>query len=43
MTPSPADLSGLLVAGSFLAKEGRVEGTWPLDRRFVDGLLSGGE
>lgn len=43
MTPSPADLSGLLVAGSFLAKEGRVEGSWPLDRRFVDGLLSGGE
>jgi hypothetical protein len=43
MTPSPADLSGLLVAGSFLAKEGRVEGSWPLDRRFVDGLLAGGE
>jgi hypothetical protein len=41
MTPSPADLSGLLVAGTFQAKDGRVAGTWPLDRRFVDGLLSG--
>jgi hypothetical protein len=42
MTPSPADLSGLLVAGSFAAKDAHVEGSWPLDRRFVDGLLSGG-
>jgi hypothetical protein len=41
MTPSPADLSGLLVAGSFVAKDERVAGSWPLDRGFVDGLLSG--
>lgn len=41
MKPSPSDLSGLLVAGTFAAKDGRVAGTWPLDRRFVEGLLSG--
>ncbi len=43
MTPGPADLAGLLVAGTFEAKDGRVAGNWPLDRRFVEGLLSGGE
>jgi hypothetical protein len=43
MTPSPADLSGLLVAGTFEAKDVRVAGNWPLDRRFVEGLLSGGQ
>jgi hypothetical protein len=39
MTPSPADLSGVLVAGTFEAKEKRALGTWPLDRRFVEGLF----
>jgi hypothetical protein len=40
MKPSPADLSGLLVAGTFQVKDARVAGNWPLDRRFVEGLLS---
>jgi hypothetical protein len=41
MIPSPGDLSGLLVAGTFEARDVRVAGNWPLDRRFVEGLLSG--
>ena len=41
MTPSPADLSGLLVSGAFVATDVHVAGSWPLDRRFVEGLLSG--
>jgi len=39
MTPSPEDLAHVLVAGTFEAKDARVSGHWPLDRRFVEGLL----
>jgi hypothetical protein len=41
MKPSPEDLSGLLVSGAFVATDVHVAGSWPLERKFVDGLLSG--
>jgi hypothetical protein len=40
MTPTPEDLSGVLVAGAFVANDSRVVGSWPLDHRFVEGLFS---
>lgn len=41
LTPSPADLSGVLVAGRFETHESRMTGTWPIDRRFFETLVSG--
>jgi len=41
-TPNPADLSGVLTAGSFRAEGTRVSGYWPIERSFLDNLLSGG-
>jgi hypothetical protein len=41
MTARPDDLSGLLVAGSFTAQNGRVAGRWPLSRTFVESLVGG--
>ena len=41
MTSNPDDLSGVLVAGSFEQHDQRVIGKWPLERGFVDALLSG--
>jgi hypothetical protein len=41
LTPSPGDLSGLLVAGRFESHESRMTGTWPIDRRFFETLVSG--
>jgi hypothetical protein len=40
-TPNPRDLSGVLTAGSFAHNGTRVAGSWPLDRRFLEGLLGG--
>jgi hypothetical protein len=40
MTPNPADLSGVLVAGKFQANESKVTGTWPIDRSFVEALAA---
>lgn len=37
----PADLSGVLAAGKFEAKEATVTGTWPISRAFVKSLASG--
>jgi len=39
--PDPADLTGLLVAGSFHRDDRSVYGQWPLDRAFVDALANG--
>jgi hypothetical protein len=42
MTPREDDLSGLLVSGIFTAQNARVSGKWPLNRRFVESLVAGG-
>ena len=39
--PNPADLSGVLVAGSFRRDDRRVYGQWPISRAFVDALAGG--
>jgi hypothetical protein len=41
MAANPSDLSGVLVAGRFSAHDSEVTGVWPIDRRFVERLLSG--
>ncbi len=41
LQPSAADLSGVLVAGRFEAKDVEVTGTWPIERKFIEGLVSG--
>ena len=41
ITPNPADLSGVLVAGRFESKQSHMTGTWPIDRRFFQALVSG--
>ena len=41
LRPSSGDLSGVLVAGRFEAKELQVTGTWPIERKFIDSLASG--
>jgi hypothetical protein len=38
--PNPADLSGLLVAGTFHRDDRRVFGQWPVSRAFVDSLAA---
>ena len=40
MTPSAGDLTGVLVAGQFQAKEAYVLGTWPISKAFVESLAS---
>jgi hypothetical protein len=41
LTPNPADLSGVLVAGRFESHESQMRGAWPIDRRFFESLVSG--
>jgi hypothetical protein len=41
MTPNPRDLSGVLVAGIFEQRQSTVIGTWPMERGFVEALVSG--
>jgi hypothetical protein len=41
MTPNPADLSGVLVAGRFESQQSVVTGLWTIDRSFVDSLMGG--
>jgi hypothetical protein len=40
-SPNPADLSGVLTAGSFHHEDTRVVGYWPIERSFVENLLGG--
>lgn len=40
--PNPADLSGVLVAGTFQSQANRVTGVWPLPRPFVEMLTVNG-
>jgi hypothetical protein len=42
-TPNPADLSGVLTSGTFRTEGRRVIGHWPIDRRFVETILTGAE
>jgi hypothetical protein len=42
VTPNPADLSGVLVAGKFEAQASHAIGTWPIQKQFVEALVSGG-
>ena len=39
--PNPADLSGVLTAGTFRPEGRRVYGYWPIERVFVENVLSG--
>ena len=39
--PDPADLTGVLAAGSFRSEGTRVAGYWPIERVFVETLLGG--
>jgi hypothetical protein len=38
--PNPADLSGVLTAGSFHGEGRRVVGYWPIDQAFVESVLA---
>ena len=40
-TPNPADLSGLLTAGTFHNEGRKVLGAWPISQALVDNLLGG--
>jgi hypothetical protein len=40
--PGPADLAGVLASGTFKSEGRRVLGYWPIDRAFVESILSGG-
>ena len=41
LKPAPGDLSGVLVAGHFEAQKDQVTGTWPIERKFIESLVSG--
>jgi hypothetical protein len=40
--PGPADLAGVLASGSFRSEGQNVFGYWPMERAFVESILSGG-
>jgi hypothetical protein len=41
LKPAPTDLSSVLLAGRFEAQKDQVIGTWPIDRKFIESLVSG--
>ena len=41
LKPTSADLSGVLIAGHFEAQKDQVTGTWPIERKFIEALVSG--
>jgi hypothetical protein len=41
LKPAAGDLSGVLVAGRFEAQKEQVTGTWPIERKFIESLVSG--
>ena len=41
ITANPGDLSGVLVAGKFEAQQTHAVGSWPVDRKFFESLVSG--
>ena len=41
MTPNPTDLSGVLTAGTFSQQNQQVNGSWPIERGFLESLAGG--
>jgi hypothetical protein len=41
LKPAAGDLTGVLVAGHFEAQKDQVTGTWPIQRKFIESLVSG--
>jgi len=41
LKPASSDLSGVLVAGRFEVQKDQVTGTWPIERKFIESLVSG--
>jgi hypothetical protein len=41
LSPSPADLAGVLIAGRFETHASHAIGTWPLQKEFIESLLGG--
>ncbi len=41
LKPTAGDLSGVLIAGRFEAQKDQVTGTWPIERKFIESLVSG--
>ena len=41
LKPAAGDLSGVLIAGRFEAQKDQVTGTWPIERKFIEALVSG--
>jgi hypothetical protein len=41
LKPAAGDLSGVLVAGRFEVQKDQVTGTWPIERKFIESLVSG--
>ena len=41
LKPTAGDLSGVLIAGHFEAQKDQVTGTWPIERKFIEALVSG--
>jgi hypothetical protein len=41
LKPASSDLSAVLVAGRFEVQKDQVTGTWPIERKFIESLVSG--
>jgi hypothetical protein len=41
LKPDAGDLSSVLIAGHFEAQKDQVTGTWPIERKFIESLVSG--
>jgi hypothetical protein len=41
LKPAAGDLSSVLLAGHFEAQKDQVVGTWPIERKFIEALVSG--
>lgn len=41
LKPTSGDLSGILIAGQFSVQQDQVTGTWPIERKFIESLVSG--
>ena len=41
LKPAAGDLSSVLIAGHFEAQKDQVTGTWPIERKFIESLVSG--
>ena len=41
LKPDAGDLSSVLIAGHFEAQKEQVTGTWPIERKFIESLVSG--